>query len=254
MQMFINNTISIRKKFSELWTFFNTVDKLFARETCPLRRFGNEYSFIHKSVYEYFLARHLITTPWEDIIQGLNNPELGYNASIARLLKEEPSVFSFIQDFARPFLLKAKQPHINISSSTLQEENLYKIFLELLRWNEIPLAERLITGKTEASSTPPVELTKLAYESLLKEDATLIQDIIPFKKKYYEEDYTLLNCFHNNNKPLKPNTIAIINRSILIGYRTWRHAEPYLLKPFNPEHLKQQLNTHIKHFEQLTIN
>jgi len=222
IQMFIQNTINISEKTPELWSFFNNLEHSFARETCPLRRSGNEYSFIHKSVYEYFLARYLVTTPWDDYelclnaealipgklyfskesdklayrvlnsqgatiidtldlkleteltleflnskkeeilkitiqrghtkicIQKTNGIENGYNASIARLLKEEPSVFSFIQDFSRPFIQKDQDTHHTLSSIELQKTNLHRIFQVLLQWGERTLAYRLITAKPDS--------------------------------------------------------------------------------------------------------
>lgn len=151
IQMFIHNIISISEKTLQLWQFFNNPDNTFARETCPLRRSGNEYSFIHKSVYEYLLSRYLMNTSWQEIQRLVNKVqfsidgiEYSYNSSLARLMLQEPSVFSFIQDFSRPYL-SDKFSYISVSPAATQTQNLYSIFLELLRWNEHKLALRLIT-------------------------------------------------------------------------------------------------------------
>ena len=157
-QMFIHNTISISEKSPQLWKFFNKRENTFVRETCPLRRSGNEYSFIHKSVYEYLLARYLMTTQWLEVQKltsetqlAINGVQQNYNNSIARLLKKEPSVFSFIQDFAKPYLILDQSTPILISSEDTQTQNLYNIFLELLRWNEYKLALAL-SDNSEATN------------------------------------------------------------------------------------------------------
>lgn len=112
----------------------------------------------------------------------------------------------------------------------MQEENLYNIFLELLRWNELSLAERLITANKEASPKPAYELSRLAYDILFPEDADvlLMDEIITSAKKNNSKDY-------------------IISVGILVNYNTFKQKKnkcylEYSLKITDPYHIQNQLN------------
>ncbi len=87
-------TITIAPE-SPIWKdFFTQPSQARARAACPLRRRGGIYSFIHKSMYEYFVACHL----WK----ALANPSFSErDAWHARSLREEPSIIDFLVDFTK---------------------------------------------------------------------------------------------------------------------------------------------------------
>jgi hypothetical protein len=233
MQMFIHKTISISEKIPELWEFFNNPESTFARETCPLRRSGNEYSFIHKSVYEYLLARYLMTASWPEVqkltsaIQlAINGFERNYNNSTARLLKEEPSVFSFIQDFARLHI--SDKPHLtNLPTPENQPENLYNIFLELLSWNEDKLALTLITDEK------PQEVKALDQE--LKELTQMFKQLL-LTDNNKAETASLTAAYHAWNPP--PQYPTVIEKPPI--FISWR--------PQHTSRIRISLNTEIIRF------
>lgn len=89
LEMFKNKSINVSREHLSLWEFFNNYNPIPAREGCPLRRGGQEYSYIHKSVFEYFLASYL----WRTISEDLNS---SWNI---RSLLEESAVIKFLTEF-----------------------------------------------------------------------------------------------------------------------------------------------------------
>ncbi len=101
--LFTEKTISITPDKASLWQLF-TKAEAYIREACPLKRTGDEYSFLHKSVYEYFVATHL----WNALNE--NNEALASRWN-TRPLTEERAVIDFIVEFYqtdRP--LSSKKP------------------------------------------------------------------------------------------------------------------------------------------------
>ncbi len=92
--LFTAKTITITPE-SPIWKdFFTEPRKARARAACPLRRRGGIYSFMHKSMYEYFVACHL----WK----ALAHPSFSErDAWHSRSLREEPSVIDFLVDFTK---------------------------------------------------------------------------------------------------------------------------------------------------------
>jgi len=58
-ELFKAGTLSPTESYPTLWSFFNSEAHTAVRDAAPLRYSAGQYSFVHKSMYEYFLAEYL---------------------------------------------------------------------------------------------------------------------------------------------------------------------------------------------------
>ncbi len=84
-------TISITPDNPTIWKKF-TEEEAHIREACPLKRTGEAYMFLHKSVYEYFVAAHL----WNALKE---NAAVLASRWKTRPLTEERAVIDFLVEF-----------------------------------------------------------------------------------------------------------------------------------------------------------
>jgi hypothetical protein len=110
--MYEQGKVVISRSDKDAWSkFFDPCNEetTRARLGCPLRRSGDDYSFIHKSFYEYFLAKH--------VLLNFNTLPPGQGHAAMALLKEPEANNFFIS------LIKTTNPPPNITLG---------IFLELI--------------------------------------------------------------------------------------------------------------------------
>ena len=110
--MYEQGKVVISRRDKDAWSkFFDPCNEetTRARLGCPLRRSGDDYSFIHKSFYEYFLAKH--------VLLNFNTLPPGQGHAAMALLKEPEANNFFIS------LIKTTNPAPNITLG---------IFLELI--------------------------------------------------------------------------------------------------------------------------
>ncbi len=89
--LFSEKTISITSDKATLWEEFSQA-QAYIREACPLKRTGEEYSYIHKSAYEYFVAVRL----WNALTEDTDTLVRFWNT---RPLTEERAVIDFLVEF-----------------------------------------------------------------------------------------------------------------------------------------------------------
>jgi uncharacterized protein YjbI with pentapeptide repeats len=97
--LFAQKTITIAEAIPAVWKLFTQADS-YLREACPLKRTGEQYNFLHKSVYEYFVAVRLWNALKETSSEYWNT----------RPLTEERAVIDFLVEFYQtdyPFRLSS---------------------------------------------------------------------------------------------------------------------------------------------------
>ena len=101
-RFFQANTISVSNipEKQDLWAFFDKDTTKAAQDASPLRFSGGEYSFVHKSLYEYFTAKRL----WQSVFA-----EDCLSLWQVRPLTEERPIIDFLSELYRTSLLKEKE-------------------------------------------------------------------------------------------------------------------------------------------------
>ncbi len=120
--MYQQSKVVISRNDIDAWSRFfdpSNDETTRARLGCPLRRSSDDYSFIHKSFYEYFLAKH--------VLYNFNSIPPGTASSM--LCKEPESANFFIS------LIKTINPPPSITSG---------IFLELIGYGRQDLCETML--------------------------------------------------------------------------------------------------------------
>jgi len=104
-QFFQAKTISVSNilEKKDLWAFFSNNTTQAAQAVSPLHFNNGEYSFVHKSLYEYFTAVRL----WKAVFES--NSLIFWQA---RLLTEEQPVIDFLSELYRTSLSKDKEARL----------------------------------------------------------------------------------------------------------------------------------------------
>lgn len=94
-RLFKERTLSVSniQEKQSLWEFFNHQDFQAPQDASPLMYSGGEYSFIHKSIYEFFVAKYL----WK----SLKNNDIFSSLWEERSLIEERSIVDFLAELYR---------------------------------------------------------------------------------------------------------------------------------------------------------
>jgi len=85
-------SVSDMPEKQDLWTFFSNDTHQAAQDASPLRFSGGEYSFVHKSLYEYFVATRL----WKVLFESN-----GLALWQVRPLTEERSIIDFLSEICQ---------------------------------------------------------------------------------------------------------------------------------------------------------
>ena len=118
--MFKNKTINVNNEMD----FFIEPKNLIMRETCPLSINGNGYSFIHKSIYEYFVASYL----YKELEKFQHDKELISWGE--RPLTDEPAIINFLVEIQR----SQQQP-----TSIFEDTETSKILFKLIEYSSSKL-------------------------------------------------------------------------------------------------------------------
>jgi WD40 repeat protein len=104
-RFFQAKTISVSNvpEKQDLWAFFDKDTTKAAQDASPLRFSGGEYSFVHKSLYEYFTARRL----WKSVFE-----EDCLNLWQTRPLTEERPIIDFLGELYRASISTEKEPKL----------------------------------------------------------------------------------------------------------------------------------------------
>ena len=108
--------------------WFDTYTPLAARHACPLQRTGLEYGYIHKSLYEYFLASSLLSDDAESTKMRQER------TPISDIFKDEPSVLRFTTEFRE-------------SPKRHRQQKVHQLFLNLVGYGEQDEAERMLQAQ-----------------------------------------------------------------------------------------------------------
>ncbi|MDF3055271.1 MAG: WD-repeat protein [Gammaproteobacteria bacterium] len=93
--LFTHQALNISDQYSAIWQFFIHPDHATIRGIYPFEQRANKFSFIYKSVYEYFVALYL----WKALIE--KPIDQACNDWNMRSLLEEPAILDFLIDFAK---------------------------------------------------------------------------------------------------------------------------------------------------------
>lgn len=220
-RLFQEKTISVTPNKIKLWQeFFTNPKKSTERECCPLRLSGNEYSFIHKSVYEYFIAIRL----WKELThqQQKINSKMSWNY---QLLIEEIAVIQFIREMHKAEKIRNPQNIIFIKNRLFEMINMSKsnkswtitaanaiTMLPLLEGRDCLVGQDFSKIKISGATLENVNLSKVKFKDAILQNVNLRCTNLD-ETNFTKADLT--GAFFGEYAPLTGHTAAITGIAVL---------------------------------------